>query len=246
MAGHALGEAVSSPPRVLVPGGRIAAGVAVPLPDAEARHLRVSRAGAGGTVVLLDGTGGRAEAILSASGKEAVVTRLVPPKGEPARRVTLLLGVGEPARVEWAVEKGTECGASLFLLVSAARSQKAHVAAAAARLERIRRIAAEAVKQCDRTVVPAIVGPLPLDAALEACDRALLVARPGAPELQPGLVPAGSVSVAIGPEGGFDPVEEALLDASGALPVGLGNRILRLETAVVATLSRLAVDEGVA
>jgi 16S rRNA (uracil1498-N3)-methyltransferase len=172
-----------------------------------------------------------------------VVTRLLPPKGEPVRRVTLLLGIGEPARVEWAVEKGTECGASLFLLVSAARSQKAHVAAAAARLERIRRIAAEAVKQCDRTVVPGILGPLPLGSALEACDRPILLARPGAPALLPGLVPAGGVSVAIGPEGGFDPEEEALLDARGACPVGLGSRILRLETAVVATLSRLAVDD---
>ena len=110
-------------------------------------------------VVLLDGVGARAEAYLSADGREAVVQGLLPARGEPSRRVTVLLGVGELARVEWAVEKGTECGAARFVLVAAARSQRAHVAAAAARLERLRRIAAEAAKQCDRSVVPGVLGP---------------------------------------------------------------------------------------
>jgi 16S rRNA (uracil1498-N3)-methyltransferase len=56
-------------------------------------------------------------------------------------------------------------------------------------------------------------------------------------------VPDGPLSVAVGPEGGFDPSEEELLDAEGAIPFGLGSRVLRLETAVVATLSRLAGDD---
>ena len=50
--------------------------------------------------------------------------------------------------------------------------------------------------------------------------------------------------MAIGPEGGFDPAEEALLDGAGAAAVGLGSRVLRLETAVAAALSRLVDDDA--
>lgn len=236
---------MSAPPRVLVPAAPLEAGREVVLPEEEARHLRVSRVGPGEEVVLLDGHGRRASARLAASGRAAVVTALLPPRGEPARRVTVLLGVGEPARVEWAVEKGTECGAAAFVLVAAARSQRAHVAAAAARIGRLRRIAAEAVKQCDRSVVPEVAAPAPLAGLLDGRLGRLLVARPGASPLPVERLPAGDIAVAIGPEGGFDETEERLLDAAGAVPVGLGGRILRLETAVVAALVRL-VDAPVA
>ncbi|HRY43118.1 MAG TPA: RsmE family RNA methyltransferase [Thermoanaerobaculia bacterium] len=230
---------MSAPPRVLVPLAPLEPGREVTLPEEEVRHLRVSRVGPGEELVLLDGRGTRAAAHLSASGRAASVTALLPPRGEPARRVTVLLGVGEPARVEWAVEKGTECGAAAFVLVAAARSQRAHVAAAAARIERLRRIAAEAVKQCDRSVVPEVGAPAPLAGLLDGRRGRLLVARPGAAPLPAEQLPAGDLAVAIGPEGGFDDVEERLLDAAGAVPVGLGGRVLRLETAVVAALVRL-------
>jgi 16S rRNA (uracil1498-N3)-methyltransferase len=230
---------VSAPPRVLVPGIPLEPGREVALSDEEARHLRVSRVGPGEEVVLLDGRGVRATAHLSASGRAASVTGLLPPRGEPVRRVTVLLGVGELARVEWAVEKGTECGAAAFLLVAAARSQRAHVAAAAARVERLRRIAAEAVKQCDRSVVPDVAAPEALAGLLAGRHGRLLVARPGASPVRADALPAGDLAVAIGPEGGFDDAEERLLDAAGAVPFGLGGRILRLETAVVAALVRL-------
>ncbi len=232
-----------SAPRVLVPGVRLQAGARVVVPDAEARHLRVSRVGPGEDVVLLDGEGARAEGCLSADGREVVVRGLLPARGEPSRRVTVLLGVGELARVEWAVEKGTECGAARFVLVAAARSQRAHVAATSAKLERLRRIAAEAAKQCDRSVVPIVLAPQSLAVALAACSRMLFVARPGAPRLATGAS-GPDVAVAVGPEGGFDGAEERLLEEAGAVPFGLGGRILRLETAVVAVLVRLVDDDA--
>jgi 16S rRNA (uracil1498-N3)-methyltransferase len=234
---------MSGPPRAVVPGWRFVPGERVVLPETEARHLKVSRVAPGRSVVLLDGTGGRAAAVLLRDGREALVERLLPPKGEPARRVEVLLAVGEPARIEWAVEKGTECGAAAFFFVAAARSQRAHVAAATAKIDRLRRIAMEAVKQCDRTVVPEVLAPRPLSIVVGSLGGRLLVARPGASPIAPGRVPDGPLSVAVGPEGGFDPSEEELLDAEGAIPFGLGSRVLRLETAVVATLSRLAGDD---
>ena len=236
---------MSSAPRVLVPGARLQAGERIVLPDAEARHLKVSRVRPGGEIVLLDGAGLRAEARLSTDGREAVVRELVPVRGEPIRRVTVLLGVGELARVEWAVEKGTECGAARFALVVASRSQVPHVAAAAAKLNRLHRIAAEAVKQCDRTVVPEILAPQSLADALGLCGGPLFVARPGAPRLASGGRGFDvDVAVAVGPEGGFDAGEERLLDEAGAVPFSLGGRILRLETAVVAALVLLVDDDA--
>ena len=242
MARDALGEEVSAP-RVLVPGAPLEAGTRVVLPEAEARHLRVSRVRPGSEVVLLDGVAARAAAVLDATGREAVVRELLPPRGEPRRDVTVLLAVGDLPRVEWAVEKGTECGARAIVLVAASRSQRAHVAAAASRIARLRRIAAESAKQCDRTRVPEIRGPLPSAEALAGVAGGLLVARPGAPPLPRAAAEEGPLAVAIGPEGGFDAAEERLLDAAGAVPFGLGPRILRLETAVVAALARL-VDDG--
>lgn len=234
---------MSSPPRILVPDTRFSVGEEVALPDAEARHLRVSRVGPGAEVVLLDGAGARAGARLFADGRKALVLAILPSRGESFRRVTVLLGVGEPARVEWALEKGTECGAARFVLVAAARSQRSHVAAAAAKIDRLRRIVSEAAKQCDRTVVPGVLAPQPLSAGVELCAGPLFVARPGAPRLVSGTAPGPDVSVAVGPEGGLDADEERLLDEAGAIPFGLGGRILRLETAVVAALVCLVDDE---
>lgn len=232
-----------SAPRVLVPGVALEPGARVALPEAEARHLRVSRVPAGADLVLLDGEGARAAATLDSSGQAAIVAGPLAARGEPRGEVTLLLGVGDLPRVEWAVEKGTECGAAAFRLVAAARSQRAHVAAAGSRLERLRRIAAEAAKQCDRTRVPPVSGPLPLAEALAGAAGRLFAARPGAPPLAREAARGGALAVAIGPEGGFDRAEERLLDGAGAVPFGLGPRVLRLETAVVAALVRLVDDD---
>jgi 16S rRNA (uracil1498-N3)-methyltransferase len=158
--------------------------------------------------------------------------------------------------VEWAVEKGTECGAAGFVLLSAAHSQRAHVAALRTRLPRLSRIAAEATKQCDRTIIPGIQGPEEIEDFLRMEERhgdarpSLLLADPrGAPlsrqvlSLSSSSFPSRGVAVAIGPEGGFTPAEISLFEESGAFRVSLGSRLLRLETAVVAALV-LLVDRG--
>jgi 16S rRNA (uracil1498-N3)-methyltransferase len=148
--------------------------------------------------------------------------------------------------VEWAVEKGTECGAAGFVLLACERSQKAHVAALSspARLARLRRITVEATKQCDRTLVPFVEGPERTEAFLRRVSgrEAFLVLDPagGAAEL-PGA--QGDLAVAIGPEGGFAPAELSSFAERSPVFLSLGPRILRLETAVVAALVHL-VDGG--
>jgi 16S rRNA (uracil1498-N3)-methyltransferase len=225
---------------LFVERGALAEGALVALAEEERKHARARRLADGDAVVLLDGSGREGAAVLTDGGASARVLSVRDGAGEPRVSAVVLLAAAEPARVEWAIEKGTECGAARFVLVAAERSQETHVRALAARRERLVRVAREAVKQCGRARVPEIEGPMPLEDALARAPRPLLVASPGAaePEVQPG---APELGIAIGPEGGFTEAEELYLVAEGAVRAGLGPRILRLETAVVVLLSRLGV-----
>ena len=247
-------------PRVYVPdlaeyAGRSEENLTISLKVEERDHVRSRRLRDGDEVVALDGKGLRLRATLTRSGSALA---LLPSKqissssfsssslpGEPANRVTVLLACAEPARVEWAIEKGTECGAAGFVLLDTERSQRAHVAALSspARLERLRRIAVEATKQCDRTLVPVVEGPKSTEDFLRGGrgKGTLFVADPaGAPM---GSFSPGAATVAIGPEGGFAPSELSQFKENHSFSLSLGPRILRLETAVVVALMRL-VDPG--
>jgi len=245
--------AAQRPPRVYVPDlaerrGSSEENREILLSKDERAHVRSRRLRDGDEVVALDGLGVRARARLMGGGSALSLvsfeaspssTSLLP--GEPENRVTVALACAEPARVEWAVEKGTECGAAGFVLLACERSQRAHVTALSspARLARLRRIAVEATKQCDRTLVPFVEGPKSPEEFLRRGrgGAPLRIADPSGPPLAP--VAGGSVVLAVGPEGGFTPSEFLLFEEDGALRTSLGPRILRLETAVVAALARL-------
>jgi 16S rRNA (uracil1498-N3)-methyltransferase len=236
----------------------------------ERAHVRSRRLRDGDEVVALDGLGARARACLTRRGTALRLlafegdprhsSSLLKPsspafaslQGEPALRVTVLLACAEPRRIEWAVEKGTECGAAGFVLLEAERSQRAHVAALKTRTTRLCRIAAEATKQCGRTLVPTIEGPMEIEDFLRREDRRgearrpLAVADAGSGPLRSVLRSSAfsdsssrGVVIAVGPEGGFNPAELFSFEEFGALRVSLGPRILRLETAVVAALTLL-------
>jgi 16S rRNA (uracil1498-N3)-methyltransferase len=227
----------------------------------EREHVRSRRLRDGDEVVALDGKGARAAAVLARGGtaiallsSKQLFSSLSPSSssssssrsslhGEPVNRVVVALACAEPARVEWAIEKGTECGAAGFVLLDAERSQRAHVAALAKRLPRLVRIAEEATKQCDRTVVPFVEGPKSAEEFLRRSrGEMLVVLDPAAPAGRGREVPHAA-AVAIGPEGGFAPAEISLFSEKSPVLLSLGPRILRLETAVVVALARL-VDPG--
>jgi 16S rRNA (uracil1498-N3)-methyltransferase len=248
-------NASSRPPRVLVPDlaayRESSEEEEILLRKEEREHVRSRRLRDGDEVVALDGKGARARAVLARGGSAIA---LLPSKkifsssssplslpGEPANRVTVLLACAEPARVEWAIEKGTECGAAGFVLLDAERSQRAHVAALSKRIPRLVRIAEEATKQCDRTLVPFVEGPKSMEDFLRRgrADGTLFVADPEGVSIASVAPPRGAAVIAIGPEGGFAPPEIFLFKEDLSLFVSLGPRILRLETAVVVALARL-------
>jgi 16S rRNA (uracil1498-N3)-methyltransferase len=182
---------VARPPRVLVPelAAHRGSSEEILFRKEERNHVRSRRLRDGSEVVVLDGKGLRARGKLTRSGaavahlsfeessSSSSFLSLLP--GEPANRVTIALACAEPARVEWAIEKGTECGAAAFVLLDAERSQRSHVAALSKRIPRLVRIAEEATKQCDRTIVPVVEGPKSIEEFLRGLgEERLVVADP--------------------------------------------------------------------
>jgi 16S rRNA (uracil1498-N3)-methyltransferase len=172
-------------------------------------------------------------------------------EADPALPVTLVVSIYKFDRMEWAIEKATELGVATIAPVIARRTEKHLAQAAEKRAERWRRIAHEAAQQSRRSDVPLILDPEPLAdrvrVASEAARIVLAEQERGTTlrtVLEEAIVAAASempsLELAIGPEGGWAPEEEALFDANGWRAASLGPRILRAETALIAALSVVA------
>ena len=172
-------------------------------------------------------------------------------QSDPALPLTLVLAVFKFDRMEWAIEKATELGAAAIAPVIAHRTEKHLAQAAEKRASRWRRIAHEAAQQARRSDVPMIEDPVPLAArvrALSNSTRIVLAEQERTTTLRHTVeeVMASAVAempafeIAIGPEGGWAPGEEALFDANGWRAASLGPRILRVETAALAALAIIA------
>jgi 16S rRNA (uracil1498-N3)-methyltransferase len=178
------------------------------------------------------------------------------PASKRAADITLLLSIVKFDAFEEALEKATELGVSQIIPLSAARSEKNLVAAAAKRSERWRKILLESSQQSRRLRVPNLVAtakPAPAFAEQAAGRQKFCVLfseRPDAPALRkilpgnPSVQPADPanplvLAIAIGPEGGWTDEEFAAARSSGFHEASLGPLILRVETAVVSALAVL-------
>jgi 16S rRNA (uracil1498-N3)-methyltransferase len=176
-------------------------------------------------------------------------------EADPALPVTLVMAVYKFDHMEWAIEKATELGVASIAPVIARRTEKHLAQAAAKRAERWRRIVHEAAKQSRRSDVPIIFDPAPLatrvrvaSEATNGISRIVLAEQERTTTLRHALKEAmaaagtetPTIEIAIGPEGGWAPEEEALFDANGWSAASLGPRILRAETAAIAALAVVA------
>ena len=170
---------------------------------------------------------------------------------EPALPVTLVMSVYKFDHMEWAIEKATELGVIAIAPVIARRTEKHLAQSAAKRVERWRRIAHEAAQQSRRSDVPVIQDPLVLSErvreisnstriVLAEQERSLSYAKRSQEAIERSRGGDAYVEIAIGPEGGWAPEEEALFDANGWRAASLGPRILRAETAAIAALALVA------
>jgi 16S rRNA (uracil1498-N3)-methyltransferase len=211
-----------------------------------AHHLgRVLRAEPGQLYELSDGTSVRLGKIEFA-GKDRIEFSLL--EAIPARSSsldkTLLLAVVKFDAFEWALEKATELGVNQIVPLAAARSEKGLLVAAGKRAERWRRIVFEASQQSRRVRLPLIEPLLAPGAAFAEADsevKLMLSERAeaqGLGKLLRGRT-ADTVTLAIGPEGGWTEEEFAAARKAGFAEASLGSLILRTETAVAACLASL-------
>jgi 16S rRNA (uracil1498-N3)-methyltransferase len=157
-----------------------------------------------------------------------------------APHITLAISIFKFDRMEWAIEKCTELGASRIIPVIARRTETHLAAAAAKRVERWQRIAREAAQQCRRVSSPEICQPVKLKDAVELSGgkRVVLSESESEAMLRDILQTYdGDVVLAIGPEGGWTDAELALFCDTGWISASLGSTILRAETAAIAALA---------
>lgn len=169
-------------------------------------------------------------------------------EAEPALPITLVMSIYKFDRMEWALEKATELGVARIVPAIARRSEKHLAQAATKRMERWRRVVYEAAQQSRRADVPLLGEPVLLSAHIKSesdAVRLVLAEQERAMTLRAALEEAvnaagetmPALEIAIGPEGGWAPEEEALFDALGWRAVSVGPRILRAETAAIAALA---------
>lgn len=230
------------------------AGTELTLPPGAARHAQVRRVQPGDALVLFDGGGSDWPATVLALGRSEVRVRVGAPVAvarELPREVTLALGMPANERMDVLVEKATELGvARLQPLLTERSVLRLSGERAERKREHWQAVAQAGCEQCGRARVP-LVEPvrtladwLPL---APAGARLLLSLRTPAatmPEWQATLAPGMPLCTLSGPEGGLTAAEEDAALAAGFAAVGLGPRVLRAETAPLAVLAWLALQEA--
>lgn len=227
----------------------LAAGQTLQLPAGAARHVQVLRLQPGARVTLFNGEGGEFEAVVERMGRSDVAVRVEshhPVEREAAREVHLAAAMPANERMDWLVEKATELGVSSIQPLVAERSV---VRLKGERVERRQvhwqGVATAACEQCGRNRVPAIHEALSLPEWLRAHPasgaRLLLSLHPEARPLAEAAAGSDPVTLLSGPEGGLTPAEETAALTAGFVPVTLGPRVLRAETAPLAVLAALLV-----
>jgi 16S rRNA (uracil1498-N3)-methyltransferase len=191
---------------------------------------------------------------------------------EPVLRVCLFQGLAKGEKMDWIVQKCTELGvAAVYPIQTTYSVVRLDDAKALARTERWQKIAQEAAKQCGRAVPPRIYTPTSLSVAVNqvqvrqiiipwetaalplstALRQALL--REERANVESGMRDSGVIrhdassydlGIVIGPEGGLSADEVQPLLVQGGTPVTLGPRILRTETAAIATLTAALYEYG--
>lgn len=236
----------------------LAEGASVLLPDGAARHVQVLRMQPGHTITLFNGQGGQWQATVTRMGRsevEVLIGAHQATEREPARAVHLAAGMPANERMDWLVEKAAELGAASIQPLHTSRSVLRLSGDRAVKKQgHWQSVAVAACEQCGGNRVPAVAPVKDLAAWLKALTtltdgaqgktspeplRCLLSLAEGTRPLADVLKDAPATQPLLflsGPEGGLSPEEDALARAHGFVPVTLGPRVLRAETAALAAL----------
>ncbi len=232
----------------------VRAGNSVALTRAQAHQIaRVLRLRAGEEIVLVPADGNepaewlvRLEAVEARAVQGTVIAER-PGLNEPRCAVTLVPALLKGERFDWLLQKATELGVAAVQPIITQRTVRKVDQADRAAIERWRRIVTEAAEQSGRARIPDVSAPTALGEWHGAEYHVVLAAHEG---VTAGTVAdtvgreTPSVALLIGPEGGFAADEVERLAAAGAIPVSLGPRILRAETAAITAVTLTLAAAG--
>ena len=222
---------------------RLGPGAELELGVEAARYLgRVLRLKAGDVLSVFNGNDGEWHATIRTLGKERVALQVgeaLDADTESALRVHLVQGISRGERMDFVVQKATELGVARITPVLTDHGMvRLDAARAAKRRDHWQRVAQNACEQSGRTRPPRLDLPIPLNTWFGAAGGPGLILVPGATAtLAECAAPDNGLCLLIGPEGGFSEREYKDASLAGFLPVSLGPRILRTETAAVAALA---------
>ena len=217
----------------------------IELDGGQANYLgNVLRLGEGAELLVFDGSSGEWLARIAEAAKKRMMLTVEWRVREPETIPDIWLAFAPVKRqgTDWLVEKATELGAARLIPVMTQRTVAERV-----RLERFEAIAVEAAEQCGRTVLPEIGEPVALVRLLEKLDRerTLYFADEAGGERAADSFSSGPALLLTGPEGGFTDEERRLIRAApNSVPISLGPRILRAETAALAALATYMAVAG--
>lgn len=231
-------------PRLHVPG-HYAVGTELRLPDSVAGHLvRVLRLSVGAPLVIFDGHGNEAGALLQEVSRKqttAVVRSLWPGASESPLDVHLGQAISKGDRMDYAIQKAVELGvAAITPLYTVHGDVRLKGERQARKQAHWQAIAASACEQCGRAVVPPVHSPKGLSDWLAKRQEPLrLMLHPGSRHAFSGVGQVASIAMLVGPEGGLGEEDITAAENANFISWALGPRILRTETAPVVALTLL-------
>lgn len=220
------------------------------------RLRNVLRLKPGERIILLDNSGWEHETEIAAVSSQRIrghVVHKVLAGAEPRTKITLYQALLKLDRFEWVLEKGTELGLVGFVPVITHRCIIGSLEdISKTKMERWWRILVQAAEQSGRGRLPSLGPAMLFSGACEAAARGGLTFIPWEEErersltsvLRAGQQPPFSINLFIGPEGGLTAEELAQAQQYGAMPITLGPRILRAETAGLVAAAAILYELG--
>ncbi len=212
--------------------------------DQSKRLAETMRVQVGDSLLLFTGDGSEWAATVVSARRGAVAveaTSITRTELPPQPAIELCFPLIRPNRLDWMVEKATECGVDAFRPVKLAHSARGEELSPT-RVERWRRIAIEAAEQSSRLTLPQILPITGLTGLLSSGASLIVADAAGSPwtDLRDTALSAPRLLVLVGPEGGLTASELAEASAAGARLMRLGGTVLRTETAAVVATAMLA------
>lgn len=234
-------------------------GQTIELPKSIGHHAaRVLRLKHGAGLILFNGRGGEFQAVITHIDRKSaavVIEKRLAIERESQLSITLAQAICASEKMDWIVQKAVELGVNRVQPLATKRSiVRLSVERGEKRLDHLRKVVISACEQCGRNFIPEVLPPVPLpdwlrrqviyhgDLAGNAPSNSFFMLSPAAKE---GLryysrtSRMTAITLLVGPEGGFARDEEASALAAGFLPLSLGPRILRTESAALVAIAAM-------